>query len=165
MKRDEAGDAHAIYTLGLHYYNGMGFVQDHTKALEFYHRAAKLGYAGAYSNIGYVYENGISVRRDMKKAKHYYELSAIGGDETARYNLGLSEALEGNYDRAIKHYMIAIEGEESDSLQTIQKLYSKGLATKEEYTKALKLYQTYLSEIKTPQRDEAATADEDYRYY
>ncbi len=43
---------------------------------------------------------------------------------------------------------------------------SNGNATKEEYTKALQLYQAYLSEIKSPQRDKAAAAhDECYRYY
>jgi len=40
-----------------------------------------------------------------------------------------------------------------------------GHATKEDYTKALQLYQTYLGEIKSNQRDEAASADEDNRYY
>ena len=39
-------------------------------------------------------------------------------------------------------------------------MYSNGDATKEDYTKALQSYQTYLRGIKSRQRDEAA-ADED----
>ena len=33
-----------------------------------------------------------------------------------------------------------------------------------DYTKALSAYQTYLGEIKSAQRDEAATADDFYKY-
>ena len=34
-----------------------------------------------------------------------------------------------------------------------------------DYTAALQLYQVYLGEIKSPQRDKAAAAREEYRYY
>ena len=39
------------------------------------------------------------------------------------------------------------------------------MTTKEDYMKALQLYQEYLDEIKSHQRDEAAAADEKCRYY
>jgi len=61
--------------------------------------------------------------------------------------------------------MIAVRGGYNKSLKQIQKLYTNGHATKEDYTKALQLYQTYLGEIKSNQRDEAAAADDHYRYY
>ena len=78
-KRIEAGDPIAIYTKGNYYREGKnGYPQDYTKALELYHRAAKLGYADAYINIGYAYDNGRGIEVDKKKAKHYYELAAIG---------------------------------------------------------------------------------------
>ena len=67
--------------------------------------------------------------------------------------------------RAIKHYMIASRSGYADSLEHIKQLYSNGHATKEDYTKALQFYQAYLGEIKSAQRDEAAAAHEDYRYY
>ena len=50
-------------------------------------------------------------------------------------------------------------------MEQIKEFYSKGFATKEDYTRALQLYQDYLGEIKSKQRDEAAAAREDYRYY
>ena len=71
----------------------------------------------------------------------------------------------GNMDRAVRHYMIATRGGYSNSLNNIKELYSEGDATKEDYMKALQLYQEYLGEIKNPQRDEAAAAREDYRYF
>ena len=42
---------------------------------------------------------------------------------------------------------------------------NRGLATKEDYTKAQQAYQAYLDEIKTDQRDEAAAFSEEMQYY
>ena len=102
---------------------------------------------------------------DKEKAKHFYGLAAMKGDADARYNLATTEKNAGNINRALKHYMIAVQGGDSVSLDTIKVLYKYELATKENYTKALRSYQEYLGEIKSPQRDKAAAAHEDYRYY
>jgi len=94
------------------------------------------------------------------------ELAAIGGCAKARYNLGSIEAGAGNVNRALKHFMISIGGGKSDSLEFIKDLYLGGCATKEDYTKALRSYQTYLDEVKSAQRDEAAAFNsKKYRYY
>ena len=165
-KRLEVNDVIAIHNRGVWYrYGRNGLQQNYVKALELYHRAGELGYARAYSNIGYAYHNGEGVEIDETKAAHYYELAAMGGHEISRHNLGIDEELAGNFDRSLKHYMISVEGGHVSSLEAIQDLYSKGYATKEGYTKALRSYQMYLSEIKSSQRDEAAAADEEYRYY
>ena len=165
-KRVEVGDAVAMFYVGYFYSKGSrGYPQDYEKALELYHRAAELGYAMAYNNIGYAYMYGEGMDVDKKKAVHYWELAAIGGDVTARHNLGIRANKAGNIDRALKHHMIATRGGNSDSLEAVKELYSKGHASKEEYTKALRSYQTYLGEIKSPQRDKAAAARESYRYY
>ena len=141
--------------------------RDIGKALELWYRSAELGYALAYNNVGYSYEKGIGgVEVHMKKSNYFYELAAMGGNETARNNLGNNEYYAGNMDRALKHYMLAVGGGYADSLNVIKRMYTKGDATKEEYTRALKAYQVYLSEIKSPQRDEAAAFSKDlYRYY
>ena len=91
----------------------------------------------------------------------------MGGDTASRFYLGIREGVkEGNWERALKHYMIATRSGCNDSLDAIQGLYSSGNATKEDYTKALRLYQEYLMEIKSEQRDEAAAFNrEKYRYY
>jgi len=167
MARVKAGDPIAIYSVGCGYANGTyGLPQDYTKALEYYHRAGELGDAVAYNNIGLAYMLGEGVEVDKKKAYHYYKLSAMAGNATARRNLGHVEGREGkNQDRALKHYMIAVRGGDSESLKGINMMYSAGYATKEDYTKALQSYQAYLEEVKSPQRDKAAAAHEDCRYY
>jgi len=163
--RMEANDPIAIYTLGCNYRDGSGYQQDYTKALELFHQAGELGYSMAYCNIGYAYLYGRGVEVDKKKAEHYTELAAMAGDEKARDNLGNIEESIGTMDRAIKHCMIAIRSGYSKSLEKIRELYSNGHTTKEDYTTALRLYQEYLGEIKSVQRDKAAAADEDNRYY
>ncbi len=165
-KRYEADDAEAIHITGCYYAEGFnGFRRDHTKALELWHRAGELGYTAAYHNIGRAYELGEGVDVDKKKAIHYYELAAMGGNIVERNNLGVLEELKGNVDRALKHFMIAVRDGYAKSLNRIKLLYSGGHLTKEDYTKALQLYQTYLGEIKSDQRDKAAAADDHYRYY
>ena len=165
-KRFEVDDPIAIYNLGCDYANGLiGVTKDYKKALYLWHRAAKLGHAAAYNGIGYAYEFGQGVEVDMKKADYYYELAAIGGDAEARHNLGNNETRLDNMSRALKHYLIAARNGSSDSLDNIKDLYSRGHATKDDYTTALRLYQVYLSEIKSVQRDKAAAANDYDRYY
>ena len=167
-KRIEVGDARAMYNLGGYYSDGIGgFPQDRAKALELWHRAAELGYVHSYYNIGFAYHNGRAVARDETKATHYWELAAIGGNAEARYNIGSIEvqALAGNMDRALKHFMIAVEGGYNESLNTIQRMYSNGYATRDDYANALRAYQAYLEEIKSDQRDKAFAFDEMYKYY
>ena len=107
----------------------------------------------------------VMVWRGMKKANHYYELAAMGGELEARHNLGYYELIAGNMDRALKHFMIAAVGGEKKSLTAIQVMFKMGDVTKEDYTQALRAYQTFLVEIKSVQRNEAAAANEDYKYF
>ena len=163
QKRVQLDDAEAMFTLGNYYRNGeFGVPQDYAKAFELFVRAGDLGYAEAYNDVGLAYENGHGVEIDKKKANHYYELAAMGGDVYARFNLGCAET---RADRALKHYTIAAEGGDDDSLKKIQELYTNGHATKDDYTKALRAYQKYLDEIKSKQRDKAAAASDEYKYY
>ena len=116
-------------------------------------------------NIGNAYHFVQGVERDTKKGEHYYELAAIRGNVTARHNLGCIEGRAGNWDRALKHYMIAAGGGYDDSVKNILLLYRHGHATKEDYRNALQAYQTYLDEIRSEQRDKAAAFSDQYKYY
>jgi len=161
-KRVEVNDdAHAIYNMGCYHF----IAKDYTKALELWHRAGELGHAEACLSIGCAYQIGQGVEVDMEKAIYYWELAAMKGDETARHNLGSMEDERGNVNRALKHYMISARNGYADSLNMIKEIYNSGQATKDDYTEALQLYQAYLGEIKSPQRDKAAAAREEYKYY
>ena len=164
-KRADLNDPIGIRELGCMYRDGDGLPQNNAKALKLWHRAAELGDARSYCSIGHAYDCGREVGVDKKKAKDYFELAAIGGDPFARHNLGSYEVKAGNVDRALKHWMIAIEGGVPNSMKSIKLMYEKGFATKDDYAKALRSYQTYLDEIKSDQRDEAAASAARYKYY
>ena len=149
-KRMEVGDADAIHNQGLNYLTGRyGLQKDYTEAFGLLVQAVELGCAEAYNSIGTTFYDGKGVDMDAKKAKYYYDLAAIGGDVTARHNLGNAENNACNVNRALKHYMIAAGSGQSDSVKAIRELYSNGLATKDDYTKALRAYQAHLNEIKS----------------
>ena len=164
-KRVDIGDIEAICIMGLYYANGTnGLSQDYGKALGLWHRAGEHGHAASYNNIGTFYCKGDGVTVDKKNAKHYWELAAMRGCTGARYNVGVDEANLGNNDRALKHWMIAVESGHGNSLTAIHELYADKHATKEDYANALRAYQAYLVEIKSDARDRAAAAN-DSPYY
>ena len=165
-KRVEVGDAGAMLNLGCHYSNGeYGMAQDYDKALKLYHRAGELGCAEAYHNIGNAYYNGRGAERDEKKTDHYYKLAAMGGVAPARFNLGCTEMMAGNWGRSLNHWLIAAGAGHNGSLRNIRQMYLDGHATKGDYAKALQNYQACLDDIKSDQRDKAAAADDTYKYY
>ena len=132
---------------------------------ELFRRAGDLGNYEAYVCIGYAYYEGEGVERDEKKANHWFELAAMRGGATARHILGINEKCEGNMDRALKHYMIAVRGGHTDSVKEIQQLYMDGDVAKDDYANALRSHQVYINEIKSDQRDKAAAFHDGYRYY
>ena len=165
-KRMDLNDAMAIYCIGNFYVQGhYGLPQNTAKALELWHRAGTLGCVHAYYKIGYAYRNGEGVEVDEKKATYYFELAAMRGNPYARHSLGDYEGRARNYNRALKHWIIAVKGGNLRSLKAVKVLYKYGHATKDNYAEALRSYQEYIDEIKSDQRDEAAALNDEYKYY
>lgn len=54
----------AAYKLGVMYNNGEGVPQDFREAVNWFYRAASLGYAPAQSSLGIKFEKGQGVKRD-----------------------------------------------------------------------------------------------------
>jgi TPR repeat protein len=154
-KQAKANNVYAVYSLGLAYFYGRNGLRRSIKlAMKLWHRSGDLGCADAYLQIGFLY--GSFRYRDKVKTLDYIAKAAELGHEEARYFLGKWEMMNGNTDEAIKHLTIAATNGEPRSLTLVQELYQYGLATKEEYTKLLRSYQEYVTEIKSVQRDEAA---------
>jgi len=165
-KRMELNDPIGIRNLAGMYVRGLyGLPQNITKALELWHRGAELGSADAYYAIGIAYNQGRGVRRNEKEAMQYWELAAMSGSSIARHNLGCFEEQSSNYDRALRHWMIAATDGDLDSLKKVKSIYMDGHATKDDYAKALRSYQSYLHDIKSDQRDQAAAYDARNKYY
>ena len=74
---------------------------------------------------------------------------------SARHNLGCSEGKHGNYQRAMKHFMIAAKCGSKDSLYYVKHGFRDGYVTKEDFEKTLRDYQASCDETKSEQRDRA----------
>ena len=152
-----AGDAISMRNLGCHYNDGdCGLRQNYRKAMKLWLRAGELGDAIAYNNIGYAYHNGDGVERDTKKGKYYWELAAMGGSVFGRHSIGVVEYNAGNFDRAVKHYMVSAAAGHDESLKAIRDAYTDGHVTRDEFEKALRAHKETKDEMRSDQRDAAA---------
>ena len=153
------GNAYAYNMLAGYYERGLyGLPQDTAKANELLLKAGELGCALAYYNLGNSYYHGSGVEIDKKKAKHYYELAAMSGDIKARHNLGIIEGRAGNYQRAMKHYIISASAGFKESLNTVKEGFMTRYVTKEQYANTLREYQKSQDETKSDTRDKALAA-------
>jgi hypothetical protein len=156
-KRVEANDAWAMYNLGTCYQYGMiGLRQDHAKALELYHKSAKLGNNIAHHNLSACYQTGHTGEKDTRKATYHRQLGAMAGNVQARYNLGSGEGYAGNMDRAYKHWMISANGGFDFSMKEVQEGYKSGFVTKDDYVKTVRAYGNSIDEMKSNDRDSYA---------
>ena len=153
----DKGNAYGFYQLAGYYGRGIcGLPRDFQKTIDLWLKAAELGFTLAYFNLGNVYLVGTGVEVDERKAKHYHELAAIGGNVSARYELGTMEGEAGNMDKAMKHYIIAAKAGYDRSLDEVKRGYKGGLITKDEYADILRAYQERQEEMKSNERDKAA---------
>lgn len=119
-RRMECGDGEAFKNMAALYVEGShGMPLDLNKAREMNLRAGELGCVAGYFNLGTAFDIGRGVGVDYKKAKRYYELATKGGHIIARYNLGCMERDTGNFNRAIKHLMIAARSGHKLSLDAV----------------------------------------------
>ena len=155
MKRIEANDPAALTHVGTtkHYRNG-----DYEGAFQYWTKAAELGDPQAHYKLACLYGKGEGVEKDEKKYVYHSEKAAIGGHPTARHNLAVIDFRHGRYDRALKHYIIATNLGNDDSLEIIKRNFWGGSAsplgvTKEVYEAALKAHQAAVDATKSPERE------------
>ena len=82
----------------------------------------------------------------------------------SRHRLGCIDANAGNFDRAIKHWLIAASFGNIRALNDIRFLYIDGIASKDQYAQALREDQLYLDEVRSGQRDKTAVDSTRYKY-
>jgi len=149
-------DPVAINFLGDKYFHGdLGLQKDMRKGVELYTEAAERGSIEAFCNLGVAYVTGSGVEQDEAKGIHFWEEAAMRGDVESRYNLGCNEGQKGNFDRAVRHFLVSAKMGLKESVEYIKQMFMEGLATKDQYAEALKGYQDAVEEMKSPQRDEA----------
>ena len=105
-KRVAARDPQAIRHLGDAYSRGWyGLEKDELRAIEFWSEAADLGVTEALYELGLAYYHGDLVAQDKTKGLRYLESAAMQGHTDSRHCLGTVEYQNGNYDRALRHFL------------------------------------------------------------
>ena len=150
-KRIKKNDPAAMREMGKKRYDEGNY----ESAIEYWTKAAELGDAGAHYNLSIMYRKGQGVEKDAKEEIHHLEQASIGGHPAARNNLGCAEVVNGRYERAVKHFIIAANLGDDDSLKFVKKLYAEGHASKVDYADALRAYQAAVGETKSVEREEA----------
>ena len=156
QRRVGKGDAAAIKHLGEQYfYGGLGLAKDAPRAIELWTEAAGLGSVDAHHQLGNVYFHGDGVEEDKPRGTQHWQQAAMKGQVQSRHNLGFVESVNGNYELALQHRMIFAKMGYEESLNYIKGMFMHGLATKAQYSEALRGYQNAMQEMKSPQREEA----------
>ena len=155
-KRVNKGDAEAIKTLGDKYCLGeLGMAKDVPRAIDLYTQAAELGSVVAHNDLGFAYYNGDGVQEDKPRAIHHWQQGAMKGHALSRHALGIAEDENGNYELAVRHFMISAKMGYEMSLNATKDMFKQGVATKAQYAEALLGYRDAVEEMKSPQREEA----------
>jgi TPR repeat protein len=102
-----------------------------------------------------MYRDGEGVEKDEEKKVYHYEKAAIGGHPYARHNLGCAEHKYGNFDRSVKHYIIAANLGFELSMKELWKHYSAGNITKEDLESTLRAHKAAIDAMKSRQREAA----------
>ena len=162
QKRVAAKDPEALYRLGNDHFNGsLELVEkNESRAIELWSEAAELGSTKALFKMGVAYYSGIGVPLDEAKGIRCLESAAMQGDTDSRHMLGTMEFENKKYDRAVRHFLISAKMGYKDSLDRIKDMFASGRATKAQYAGALKGYQSAVQEMRSPERDDAATFNE-----
>ncbi|EJK66344.1 hypothetical protein THAOC_12742, partial [Thalassiosira oceanica] len=156
--RVEKKDPAAINYLGEQYAQGLlgvGLQKDMQKAIDLYTEAADLGSIKAVYNLGVLYDNGVGVGQDEAKAAEFYKRAAMQGHVESSNNLGCFEGDKGNFDNAVRHFVIAAKMGFGQSFGAVKGMFEAGLATEEQYVQALTGYQNAIEAMKSPEREEA----------
>jgi tetratricopeptide (TPR) repeat protein len=132
MKRIEANDPKAIFQQGGKYCDK----GDYNSAFEYFTKAAKLGDIDAHFQLAVCYALGRGVENDEKKEVFHLEEAAIGGHPIARHYIGNHEGCNGRIERAIKHWIIAANLGDDDSVEVLREEYAQGRISKESFAAA-----------------------------
>ena len=155
MKRVEANDPFALRQVGLRHC----LKEEYDKAFDYLTKAAELGDVEAHYNLSIMYRKGLGVEKDAKKEWYHAEEAAIAGHPMARHNLGAYEWRNNkNSDRAVKHWIIAANLGEDESLKELKECYKDGLVSKEVFAVALRGHHAAVNATKSENRESASEA-------
>lgn len=143
-ERASAGDARALFDIGVCYRRGEGVPQDDAKAVEYYTLAYEKGYGEAALNLGIMYSEGYGVKQDSSKAYEFYKAAAESGIADGFTLMGkqhyYGRGRDVNYEKAVELFLKAAEDEEGDALYHLGCCYANGYGVKQDDEKAIEYF-------------------------
>ena len=101
-----------------------GTARDDLKALDCFIRAVELGSPSACVKIGKSYHDCNGVALDTERAVLFDRIGALRGSIVARHSIGCSEYEAGNHKVAIRHWKIAAEAGQQESLIALREIHT-----------------------------------------
>ena len=141
MRTANDGDPLSQHTIAEAYFEGKnGFEQDDSKAVEWFEKAAKQGFARAQFSLGWMYLHGRGVNEDAERATALFRQSAEQGLPEAQYFLGArykrGEGAPQDYAQAVHWYLLAAESGWPEAQNDLSALYAQGLGVPKDDRKA-----------------------------
>ena len=153
------GNKDAMYNLAYRYVNGIKAPRDVIRGLDMYHMAAVAGHYHACRELGDMYFYGKNVMKSSGKALMLYIAAIRLGDPASLYKYGKIQDLmkENNIgdvpdDLPKKYFLKSASAGYEPALDKVKDLYTTNDATKQEYSDALRLYQSAHDEINSEAR-------------
>lgn len=138
-----AGDADALYELGVLYETGPKLFRDLKTAADYYNQSARLGNPNAQYAIGRLFEQGKGVPRDDTRAAKWFRVAAtVANHREAHFALGQmyfqGRGVMHDYSLAIEHYAKAADRGHVISQYLIGVMYKEGWGVRRDPVEALK---------------------------
>jgi uncharacterized protein len=157
----DSGDAAAQTELGIRYRLGTDVDKDPAKAVSWFLKAAKQGYAKAYFNLGAAYYNGDGVSVNDQDSCVWFTLSADAGDQRGEEAVARTrqeftssqmtrcemltatayltgERVKQDYRKAFYWYQKAAEAKDGLACERVAYLYDRGLGVPADKNASLK---------------------------
>jgi len=132
LKAAEHGNVNSIHSLGLLFYEGLGFKKDYKKAISYWEVSGEKQHPKSLFNLGLLYYNVEGVSQDLKKAVNYFEQALkLGCNEAAQLVVLINKQLESqifrNYIKATQNGVVRMDS--ANSPTDVDGLCTEGLTT------------------------------------
>ena len=140
-KSAEAGDVHAMCSLGSVYQNGDLNDPDAAEAMKWFGKAALKGCAEAQYALGLLYKEGEGVSPDPGLAFYWFRQAAGNGDVNAEIAVAASyyagEGVEQSLEKAVEWNLRAAEHNHPQAQYNAGVLYMSGEGVKQDFQQAM----------------------------
>ncbi len=138
-------EAESLFEKAQNYFYGRkGANKDYTKALEFYHKAVKMGSLDAMDSIGYMYGTGTGVTKNNTKAVEWFRKAAEQNNASAQKNLGIMYkngwGVAKDNKLSFEWYLKAAEQGDTIAQRNIAIRYENGVGIPQDYKAAAQWY-------------------------